>query len=1174
MFQTFSGSSRRPRQVNLSGRNNNPFSAIQSTGTSHNLQSSAVQQAQQDRKARQQERERLEASKTIQRTWREYQKRVSRQRAQRAEWDGLIRSEDPDVQAVIRLLLQFAAPYREKEDIDRILKAGELLLDRFSLGDNTGTTSLAKEEAALGNKLLEVFAILMERDVSDKDEMIITSLQRICEKHTASLAVYSIKFFRTLVQFLRSNKQRTTIEITYNLMNTMLRRSPSDTVQVYEGIVALLPNDWLFDVLVVDNVALYIDPMALALALERYLLDWTARSTQSSTWLLANYIYLHKKANKDTNTINASKDNNILASRQPNDVSSYSAQIHAHIRSVTHLMGRMVLHPDDHNADNENLIQHPFVQEQLETLVDQDKINSLLAHFEVSGSDELHSADASPLASYVLTLIQMFPRRSDEIRMWIYLGSTNSRIKDHLEKIPAIKFFWQAITQTRVFKEVSGDPSSAVKLIKSSIQRTAPSQAQVFLEQEWKICLLFLELYTFVLKVMDDDEFMSGGRSDSSYKSWTRESALPLSEVKALVSFLKNLAFAMYWNAGDLTSDDKPYQTTNLTQYFSTTTVSSSSSHAGSVHDALVVRGLQSSSINYTKSTVTGLLRMLYERDSRRQFLPDGQWLMPQVEMSGFMQAVLEEQRHKDQHNEAEDEEDDEMDIDDEFEGNRDMLSLVGSRRTRYIRRVEQIRKQQQRVMKRRKLEDALPRLNILENMPFFIPFNVRVQIFRQFVKADQEIRRNGYIDPDLWRMSVMHTDQRDPHSGEQLLRSRSARVRREHVMEDAYEQFFALGDGLKEPIQITFVDQFDQPEAGIDGGGVTKEFLTSVSEEAFKKGELKLFKENNQHLLYPNPVLIEEEKVLLRQADVQENGREWQTQLREILSRYEFIGRIVGKCLYEGILIDVHFAPFFLVKWALTGGHGVATNESGYRATINDLRDLDEELYKGLLDLKNYAGNVEDFALDFTITDEISTEDEPLGSIKVTSNLRPDGAATPVTNENKLVYISYVARHRLQVQPRQQTSAFLRGLGTMIQPSWLSMFNQSELQTLIGGDSSEIDLADLRRNTLYGGIYQIGDDGLEHPTVKLFWDVIRDLPEDDRRRFLKYVTSTPRAPLLGFSQLRPPFSIRDSGSDQQRLPSASTCVNLLKLPIYKKKEVLREKLLYAITSGAGFDLS
>ena len=231
-------------------------------------------------------------------------------------------------------------------------------------------------------------------------------------------------------------------------------------------------------------------------------------------------------------------------------------------------------------------------------------------------------------------------------------------------------------------------------------------------------------------------------------------------------------------------------------------------------------------------------------------------------------------------------------------------------------------------------------------------------------------------------------------------------------------------------------------------------------------------------------------------------------------------------------------------------------------------------------LKLKNYSGNVEDFSLDFTVTDTISTSYQDMDvngaptQKTITRDLRPNGSEIPVTNENRLVYISFMARHRLQVQPHAQTSAFLRGLGAMIQPSWLSMFNQSELQTLVGGGTSEIDVSDLRRNTYYGGVFVIGDDNEEHPTVKMFWEVMQAFSDQQRRKVLKYVTSTPRGPLLGFGTLNPRFNIRDSGSDQARLPSTSTCVNLLKLPIYHSKVVLREKLEYAIESGAGFDLS
>ena len=91
---------------------------------------------------------------------------------------------------------------------------------------------------------------------------------------------------------------------------------------------------------------------------------------------------------------------------------------------------------------------------------------------------------------------------------------------------------------------------------------------------------------------------------------------------------------------------------------------------------------------------------------------------------------------------------------------------------------------------------------------------------------------------------------------------------------------------------------------------------------------------------------------------------------------------------------------------------------------------------------------------------------------------------------------------------------------------------------------------------------------------MRAFWAVMHELTDAERRQVLRYVTSTPRGPLLGFGQLQPRFTIRDSGGDQSRLPSTSTCVNLLKLPIYKSKALLREKLMYAVNSGAGFDLS
>jgi len=206
--------------------------------------------------------------------------------------------------------------------------------------------------------------------------------------------------------------------------------------------------------------------------------------------------------------------------------------------------------------------------------------------------------------------------------------------------------------------------------------------------------------------------------------------------------------------------------------------------------------------------------------------------------------------------------------------------------------------------------------------------------------------------------------------------------------------------------------------------------------------------------------------------------------------------------------------------KWAASGA---ASTESGYRANINDLRDLDESLYQGLLKLKNYPGNVEDFSW---------ISPSPTLYLYLEHRLRP--SRERLCREEQILrstiridFFTWLMSHdTIDRTAQNQTQAFMKGLGQIINPKWLSMFNQSELQTLIGGDASEIDVEDLRRNTQYGGVYQIGDDGLEHPTVRMFWRVLKELDDADRRKVLKYVTSTPRAPLLGSLN-----SIRDSVS-------------------------------------------
>ena len=324
-------------------------------------------------------------------------------------------------------------------------------------------------------------------------------------------------------------------------------------------------------------------------------------------------------------------------------------------------------------------------------------------------------------------------------------------------------------------------------------------------------------------------------------------------------------------------------------------------------------------------------------------------------DMERFIPAVVAEEESRHRIEEADEEDDGELE--DINHGHHNFHnSIIGNSRVQQTRNTELLRQQQRKASRKKYLEAVTPRLEILQNMPFFIPFETRVQIFREFVAMDQTRRRGGHIDPDNWRMSIMQNwmgqgGAEGLQSGSDIINRHHAKVRRESVFEDAYDQFYKLGDGLKEPIQITFIDKFNTVEAGIDGGGVTKEFLTSITNEAFRASHgFKYFVENDHNLLYPNPVAIDERQEHMKEIGFIERSAEWNEYIRDLLKRYEFLGRVIGKCLYEGILVDIGFAGFFLLKWALTGGTGAASKETSYRASLNDLKDLDEGLYQGLV--------------------------------------------------------------------------------------------------------------------------------------------------------------------------------------------------------------------------------
>ena len=496
------------------------------------------------------------------------------------------------------------------------------------------------------------------------------------------------------------------------------------------------------------------------------------------------------------------------------------------------------------------------------------------------------------------------------------------------------------------------------------------------------------------------------------------KSVINLDDVRVLSKFLCHIVFSMWWS-------DKGFDQTKS-------------------------MGNTGVTFKQFRSIATQCIIKIYLRDSRKPFLPEGHWLMMSESANTFISAVNAEEEER-----AEED-------GDPTPPPPPRWGVRGIRaETRLYKRVVG------------KANFTTPRLNILRNVPFFIPFETRVEIFR------------GFIDRDRLRNTSNRQLIMDPEANPQTL------IHRDQIMEDAFESLGGMSrKAWKSPFHIQLVDQFGLPEAGIDGGGLTKEFLTAFCKEAFDL-KTELFMETPDRLLYPST----------------------RTAALTALPIYEFLGHIVGKCLYENVLVDVEFAPFFLLRWF------------GRHAYLDDLPSLDKQLYNSLVFLKQYQGNYEDLALSFT-------NPVPEGSaVNSELDLVPNGRNIPVTYQNRLEYIQLVANYRLNVSMHKQANAFVRGLSDLIDVKWLVMFNQKELQTLVGGaEGKPIDVDELKKYTVLGGY---ADQDL---TVKMFWEVMKEMTEVDKRKVLKFVTSVERPPLLGFNELSPKFSIRRAGNDDTRV--------------------------------------
>lgn len=349
-------------------------------------------------------------------------------------------------------------------------------------------------------------------------------------------------------------------------------------------------------------------------------------------------------------------------------------------------------------------------------------------------------------------------------------------------------------------------------------------------------------------------------------------------------------------------------------------------------------------------------------------------------------------------------------------------------------------------------------------------------------------------------------------------------KVRRNYIFEDSYAEIMRqTPNDLKKRLMIKF-----DGEDGLDYGGLSREFFFLLSHEMFNPFYcLFEYSAHDNYTLQINPA-----------SGVNP----------EHLNYFKFIGRCLGLAIFHRRFVDAYFIVSFY-KMILKK-----------KVNLADLESVDAELHRGLT-----------WMLENDITDIIdetfTTTEERFGELH-TIELTPGGADINVTEENKKEYVDHVVEYRISKRVKDQFEAFMSGFSELIPQDLITVFDERELELLIGG-MSEIDVDDWCKHTDYRG-YEMNDE-----VIQWFWKCVRGWPPERKSRLLQFATGTSRIPVNGFKDLQGSdgprrFTIEKSG-DPSQLPKSHTCFNRIDLPPYKDYASLEQKLTLAVEETVGF---
>lgn len=307
--------------------------------------------------------------------------------------------------------------------------------------------------------------------------------------------------------------------------------------------------------------------------------------------------------------------------------------------------------------------------------------------------------------------------------------------------------------------------------------------------------------------------------------------------------------------------------------------------------------------------------------------------------------------------------------------------------------------------------------------------------------------------------------------------------VSRNSLLEDALTQLTKgkVVKNLKKPLKVKF-----RGEPGMDEGGLTKEFFHLITQELFSP-KFGMFTIKNEVFWWMNKDSI------------------------SCNLNFELIGMLMGLAIYNKTLLDLKF-PLVLYKKLILDHYLQRGLTPSRKETLSlkDLAEIEPQLFSTLTNILAMdlpEGN------EVGITFEISFDS---WGISKNYNLIPNGHKTPVTNDNKKLFVQKYIDWVFNLSIEKQYKPFAIGFFKVLGDSVLQIFSAKDLQMTICG-RTDLDFNELKNGARY-------QDGFipTSLTVQHFWKILKEeFNEEDKKKFLKFLSGNDRAPLRGLAEIK-----------------------------------------------------